>query len=370
MAKKINVGLIGCGNISSAYLEGVQIFDILEITACSDIEPQKAEEKAAEYNIPTVCSVEELLADPGIDLVLNLTVPRAHAEINLKAIRAGKHVYCEKPLAVTRKEGQEILEEAKKKGVRVGAAPDTFLGGGLQTCRKLIDDGWIGRPVAATAFVASHGPEGWHPNPGFFYQFGGGPLFDMGPYYLTALVHLLGPIRRVTGSAQKGSNERIITNEVNFGKKIPVEIPTHVAGVLDFQSGVVGTMIASFDVWSHHLPVIEIYGTQGTLAVPDPNGFGGPVLLRRAGAEEWSDIPLTHSPDVHRGIGLADMAAALRSGGKHRASGELAFHVLDAMQAFGEASESGKHILLESTCTRPDPLPMGLLAGQLDGGEK
>jgi len=370
VVKKVKVGMIGCGNISSAYLEGAQLFDSLEIVACADSVHQKAEEKAEEYHVPNVYSVEELLADPEIRLVLNLTVPRAHAEINLKAIRAGKHVYCEKPLAVTREEGQQTLKEATRKGVRVGAAPDTFLGGGLQTCRKLIDDGWIGRPVAATAFVASHGPEGWHPNPGFFYQVGGGPLFDMGPYYLTALIHLLGPIRRVTGSAQKGLNERIVTNEWDYGKKIPVDVPTHVAGVLDFQSGVVGTLIASFDVWSHHLPMIEIYGTQGTLSVPDPNSFGGPVRLRRAGAEEWSDIPLTHRPDVRRGIGLADMAYAIRYGRKHRASGELAFHVLDAMQAFGEASDSGTHILLKSTCSRPDPLPMALLFGTFDGGEK
>ncbi len=366
MAEEIKVGMVGCGNISDAYLRGVQPYPNVKIVACADLIREKAEEKAAEYGVPRVLSVEELLTDPEIDVVLNITVPKAHAGVNLAALNAGKHVYCEKPLAISREEGRQTLELAKKKNLRVGCAPDTFLGGGLQTCRKLIDDGWIGQPVAAVAFVASPGPAGWPPHPCFFYERGGGPLLDMGPYYLTAFVSLLGPIVRTTGSTRISFPERVITNEFQFGQHIHVETPTHVAGVVDFASGAVGTLITSFDVWSNHLPFIEIYGSEGTLGVPDPNGFGGPVLLRRAGAESWTEMPLTHSAEVSRGIGLADMAAAIQRGRKHRANGDMAFHVLDVMLSFEEASESGRHQTIGSTCERPEPLPMGLLLGQLD----
>lgn len=365
MATKTKVGIVGCGNISNAYFKGCRAFEILEVAACADIDMERAHAKAAEQGVKAY-SVEQILADPEIDIVINLTIPAAHAEVSMQAIMAGKNVHEEKPFALTREEGQALLAAAKEKGVRIGCAPDTFLGGGLQTCRKLIDDGWIGTPVAATAFMLGHGPEGWHPNPDFFYKFGGGPMFDMGPYYLTALVHLLGPVRRVTGSAQISFEERVSTGEVLFGHRIAVEIPTHVTGVLDFASGAVGTIITSFDVWSHNLPRIEIYGSQGTLSVPDPNTFGGPIRVRRAGAKEWSEVPPTHSVEVGRGIGVADMAYALRSGRAHRASGDLAYHVLDLMHAFHDASQSGRHVAIKSKCKRPAPLPLGLLAGQLD----
>jgi predicted dehydrogenase len=282
------------------------------------------------------------------------------------AAQAGKEVFCEKPLALTREQAAAMLTLARHKRLCVGCAPDTFMGAGIQTCRKLIDDGWIGQPVAATAFMLSHGPESWHPNPFFFYQPGAGPLFDMGPYYLTALVSLLGPVRRVTASARASFPERIATSKEHYGERIPVNTATHVAGVLDFASGVVGTLIMSFDVWAHTLPRIEIYGSEGSLAVPDPNTFGGPVLVRRAGDRDWREAPLTHNPDTGRGIGPADLAYAARSGRPHRASGDLAYHVLDLMHAFLEASESGQHIVVQSTCTRPAPLPMGLLPGTLD----
>ena len=200
MATKVKVGIIGCGNIFSAYAKGLRVFDILELAACADIDMARARAKAEEFNVPRACTVDELLADPAIEIVVNLTVPKTHAEVSLQIIEAGKHVYSEKPLAVTREDGGRILAAAKARGLLVGCAPDTFLGGGLQTCRKLIDDGWIGRPVAATAFMAGHGVEAWHPNPFFYYQKGGGPVFDMGPYYLTALINLLGPARRVTGA--------------------------------------------------------------------------------------------------------------------------------------------------------------------------
>ena len=363
--ERVKVGIVGCGNILGAYVKGCRAFDVLDLVSCADIDRPKADARALEFGLRS-CSVDELLKDPGISIVVNLTVPVAHAEVSLAAIGAGKHVHSEKPLAVTRADGRRIIEAARAKGVLVGCAPDTFLGGGLQTSRKLIEDGWIGTPVAATAFMLGHGPESWHPNPGFFYKRGAGPMFDMGPYYLTALVNLLGPAKRVTASARISFAERVATSQARFGERIPVEVPTHYACVIDFTSGPIGTLITSFDVWSHNLPRIEIYGLEGSLSVPDPNTFGGPVRVRRAGAEAWSDVPLTHSAEVGRGIGVADLAVASATGRRHRASGDLAYHVLDLMHAFEEASETGKHIEVSSTVAQPAPLPLGLRPGQLD----
>ncbi|HEX2951495.1 MAG TPA: Gfo/Idh/MocA family oxidoreductase [Armatimonadota bacterium] len=363
----VTVGIIGCGNISGAYLNAVKKFDILHVAACADLNVERAQAKAAEFGIPRACSVDEILADPNIEIIINLTIPKAHADVALAAINAGKCVHNEKPLAITREDGQRLLAAADAKGVLVGAAPDTFLGGGIQTCRKLIDDGWIGRPVAATAFMTCHGHESWHPDPEFYYKVGGGPMFDMGPYYLTALVNLIGPVRRVTGSAQISFPERTITSQPKYGTAIHVDVPTHVAGVMDFACGAVGTIITSFDIWSAQLPRIEIYGTEGTLSVPDPNTFGGPVYVRRAGASEWSEVPLTHGyTENFRSVGVADMAYALRSGRQHRASGALAYHVLDIMHAFHDASREGKHIDLTSGIEQPAPLPLGLRDGILD----
>lgn len=365
--KPVKIGIIGCGAISGVYFEAGKTFEILDIIACADIIPERAKAKAEQYQIPRACTPEELLADPEIEIVVNLTIPKAHFEVSLAALEAGKSVYSEKPLAVTREEGQRLLDTARERGLLLGCAPDTFMGGGLQTCRKLIDDGWIGEPVAAVAFMMSHGHESWHPDPEFYYQVGGGPMFDMGPYYLTALIHLIGPVRRVTGSARITFPERTITSQPKYGKKIRVETPTHVAGVMDFANGAVGTIITTFDVWAAQLPRIEIYGTEGSLSAPDPNGFGGPVAIRRAGADEWTSMPLTHGyTRQSRGLGIADMAYALRTGRRHRANGEMAYHVLDIMQAFLDASCEGKHIELTSTCERPTPLPMGLREGQLD----
>lgn len=365
--RKVKVGIVGCGNISGIYFKAGQTFEILDIVACADLIPERAKVAAEKYNIPKACTTEELLADPEIEIVVNLTIPKAHAEVCLAALEAGKHVHVEKPLAVTREDGKKILEKAKEKGLRVGSAPDTFLGGGLQTCRKLIDDGWIGEPVAATAFMLCHGHESWHPDPEFYYKVGGGPMFDMGPYYLTALVSLIGPVKRVTGSTRITFPERTITSQPKFGTKITVDVPTHVAGVMEFANGAIGTIVTSFDVWSTTLPRIEIYGTEGTMIVPDPNGFGGPVMVRRMGATEWSQVPLTHGyAENSRGIGAADMAYAIQSGRKHRANGEMAYHVLDIMHGFHDASDSGKHYELQSTCERPAPLPLGLPGHALD----
>lgn len=360
------IGLIGCGTISGIYLKAPQTFPILNIKACADIDMSRAEAKAAEHNIAAM-SVDDLLNDRGIEIVLNLTIPKAHTEVALAAIEHGKSVYSEKPLALNTADGKLILARAAERGVRVGCAPDTFLGGGLQTCRKLIDDGWIGRPIAATAFMMSHGHEHWHPAPDFYYQAGGGPMFDMGPYYLTALVSLLGPVRRVTGATQVTFPERTITSQPNYGQKIRVEVPTHVVGVLDFNAGAVATIITTFDVWGAELPRIEIYGTHGTLSVPDPNTFGGPVRLRRAGSSEWQEVPIPFNYTTNsRGLGVADMAQAQQSGRGHRANGDLALHVLEIMEAIHVASAEDRHIQLTTACERPAPLPLNLPVGMLD----
>jgi predicted dehydrogenase len=365
--KTTKFGIIGCGAISDIYFQAAKTFDILEAAACADLFPERAHAKAEQHGVPKACTVDELLADPEIEIVVNLTIPKVHAEINLKALEAGKHVHCEKPLAVTREDGKATVDLAKQKGLRVGCAPDTFLGGGIQTCRKLIEDGWIGEPVAATAFMQCHGHETWHPDPDFYYQPGGGPMFDMGPYYLTALVNLVGPVSRVSGSTRKTFPTRVITSQPKYGEVITVNTPTHVAGTLDFANGAIGTVVTSFDIWGHHLPCIEIHGTEGSLSVPDPNGFGGVVSVRRYHSPDWTDVPLSHGyADNSRGIGVADMAYAIRSGRDHRANGDLAYHVLDIMHAFLDASDQGKYITLESTCGKPAPLPMGLRAGELD----
>jgi predicted dehydrogenase len=362
MQPPVKVGVIGCGDISRAYLENARTFHILDVVACADLYLERAQERAQEFHIPRACTVAELLADPEIELVINLTIPAAHAEIGLAALEAGKCVYNEKPLAIVRKDAQRMLGKAADKHLLVGCAPDTFLGGGLQTCRKVIDDGEIGEPIAASAFMLSHGHENWHPDPAFYYRIGGGPMFDMGPYYLTALIALMGPIRRVTGSTKITFPTRTITSEPHAGDEIEVTTPTHITGIMDFASGAIGTISTSFDVWSTTLPPIEIYGTQGTLLLPDPNTFGGPVRMRKAGEHTWRDVPLTHGYTKNsRGIGAADMAYALRSGRPHhRANGELAYHVLDTMCAFEDASHGGKHTRLTSTCVRPEPLPPGL----------
>ncbi|MEX1029825.1 MAG: Gfo/Idh/MocA family oxidoreductase [Paenibacillaceae bacterium] len=356
---KVKVGLIGCGNISKAYLNNCTKYNNLQVIACADLDLARAQERATEYGVPIACTPAELLANKDIEIVINLTIPKAHAEVCLQALEAGKHVYTEKPFTVTREEGLSILKKAKEKGLLVASAPETFMGGGIQTCRKLIDEGWIGTPVAASAFMMGGGHEGWHPDPEFYYEVGGGPMFDMGPYYITALVTLLGPIQRVTGSTRISFPERTIRSEKKFGKKITVETPTHVTGILEFTSGAVGTIITSFDVFGgHRLPTIEIYGSLGTLSVPDPNTFGGPVLLRRFNEKEWREIPLTHGyTDNNRGIGVMDMAFAIRNERTHRAHGDMAYHVLEAMHAFHDSAAEGRHYMMKSTCERPAAMP-------------
>jgi predicted dehydrogenase len=365
--KKSKVGIIGCGKISAMYLQRCKLFEILDVVACADINMKRAIERAKEFNVPKACSVEELLGDSEIEIIVNLTTPQAHAEVNLKALESGKHVYVEKPLATSRAEARKVLEKAREKDLLVGCAPDTFLGGGIQTCRRIIDDGLIGKPIAAVASMVCHGHESWHPDPEFYYKRGGGPLLDMGPYYLTTLVNLIGPIEKVSGSSRISFPERTITSKPKYGTSIKVEIPTHLAGTIDFSSGAIGTIIMSFDVWKHNLPPIEIYGSEGSLCVPDPNIFGGSVKLFKAGDEEWIDIPLYYGySEDSRGIGVADMAYAIQYGRPHRANGNMAYHVLDVMLALEESSALGKSYRVESSCEKPKALPVGLKEGYLD----
>jgi predicted dehydrogenase len=355
---KARVGVIGCGTISEIYIKNLStLFGNVEVAAIADLVPERAAAKAAAHGIPRVCSVEELLADPSIEVVLNLTVPAAHAEVSLAALAAGKHVHTEKPLAIGMKDADRILALARKKGLRVGSAPDTFLGAGIQTCLRLIDEGAIGVPVAATAFMANHGPEGWHPDPGFFYAQGGGPVFDMGPYYFTALIALLGPARRLSGSVRRTFRNRLIGSGPNAGQAIDVEIPTHAAGTIDFECGAIATFVLSFDVWSSQLPRLEIYGSEGSLSVPDPNTFGGPVRVRGRDDTEWREVPLELPyAENSRGLGLSEMVQAIGTGRPHLASGALAMHALEIMHAVHDASGSGKAVELRCPVPRPEPL--------------
>ncbi|MEI6862394.1 MAG: Gfo/Idh/MocA family oxidoreductase, partial [Verrucomicrobiota bacterium] len=295
MPRKIKVGLVGCGNIANQYVLGCRRYDVLEVVACASLNGASARAKAAEHGIQRACTVDELLAMPDVDIVVNLTIPAAHAAINEAALRAGKHVYAEKPFALSSRDGARALARAKEKGLLVGCAPDTFLGGGIQTARKLLDDGAIGRPVAAFAFMLCHGHEHWHPSPEFYYAPGGGPMFDMGPYYFTALISLLGPVAAVTGLARTSIKERTISSKPLAGKKINVTVPTHYASTAEFANGTVASLVLSFDVWPGPvLPRIVVYGTEGTMEIPDPNRFDGDVRLFRPGAKEPEVVPHTH----------------------------------------------------------------------------
>lgn len=364
--KPVTVGLIGCGNISAAYLRAAAQFPELRITCCADMSAEQAERRATEFNLRAT-TVEALLADPAIEVVLNLTTPQAHVPVGLAAIRAGKHVHTEKPLATSTAEGRTLLQAAAAAGLRVGSAPDTFLGGAHQTARKLIDDGAIGTPLSGTAFMLNHGHEHWHPDPAFYYAPGGGPMFDMGPYYLTNLINLLGPVARVTGATTSGFAERIVGSGPKTGEVIKVETPTHVTGLLHFVNGAVIAVTTSFDVWQHRHGNMEIYGTEGTIVVPDPNRFGGTVSLVKR-REPWADMPLSHgfADGNFRILGLADMARAICSGRPHRCNGDVAFHVLEIMEAFGRSSDEGRTIPIESRCERPAPLPARSVLGDLD----
>lgn len=364
----MRIGIIGVGKISDIYLTNTRDrFTENQVVAVADLLKERAQEKAAEYGVPKVLSVDELINDPDVDAVLNLTIPAVHAEICEKTLNAGKHSFTEKPLATSLDDGKRIVALAKEKGLRLGSAPDTFLGGGLQTVRKLLDDGWIGTPVGVTAFMTGRGPENWHPNPHFFYQPGAGPLFDMGPYYITTMVTLLGPVKRLSAATRISFPERLVTAGALKGERIPVSTPTYVAGTLEFASGAVGTLVVSFDVWKSRLPRIDLFGSAGSIGVPDPNTFWGPVQIFRPGQDDWVDVPLSHGySENSRGIGLLDMTHAATVGRPHRASGELALHVLEVMHGLLHSGETGGFYEMTTSCDRPEALPVGLADGEVD----
>ena len=363
--KKVGVGVIGCGVISDAYLKAAKGFPILDIRGLADMVPAAAEARAQEFGLKAV-SVDALLADPGIEIILNLTIPKAHVAVGLQALDAGKHVYSEKPLGVAFKDGQKLMKRAAKKKLRVGAAPDTFLGGAHQTCRRLIDAGKIGTPVGGTAYFMCPGHERWHPAPDFYYQAGGGPILDMAPYYLTGLVNLLGPVARVAAMGSMPKKERTITSQPRFGQKIPVQVATHAAGTLEFVCGALVQVGMSFDVPAHRHPPIEIYGIEGTLAVPDPNWFGGEIEFAPA-KDKWQKLEteFPYADADYRSIGLADMAHAIRANRPHRASGALALHVLEVMEAFDRSAKAGRAVSIATRPERPAPLSESLVRRKL-----
>ena len=367
----VAIGIIGCGNISEAYLGGGARSDLVRVKAVADLRMEAAEARAKAYGVEAM-SIEGLLSDPDIEILVNLTVPLAHAEVDRAILDAGKHIYSEKPLAARFEDALEVMELAAAKGLCVGCAPDTFMGGAHQAARHAIDEGVIGKVVGGHVAVQSHGMESWHPNPAFFFKFGGGPVHDMGPYYITQLVNLLGPVRRVTAQASMGSPTRTVTSQPLAGTVIEVEVATTVNGVLGFESGANVSFAASWDVWKHERAPIELYGIEGSMLVPDPNFFGGEVLVSdRDGA--WSQVDgsahpfglpnrKTNSGSMvadYRTVGLVDMACAMRAGRPHRASGELALHVLEVMDAFAKSSKEGRHVTMTTGCHRPASVPMG-----------
>jgi predicted dehydrogenase len=363
------MGVIGTGAISGQYLGMARNFPIVEVVACADIDVAKAEARAQEFNIPKACSVDELLRDASVELVLNLTVPKAHVPIALAALEAGKHTYAEKPLGIDRDEGRRVIELAGAKGLKVGCAPDTFMGAGVQTARKTIEDGVIGRPVAFTAFMMCPGHEHWHSSPEFYYEAGGGPMFDMGPYYLTALINILGPVRRITGSATIAIPERTITSRPKFGKKVTVETPDHISGTMEFESGCAGVIVQSFATrfaqYDGRHP-ITIYGTEGTMKVPDPNMFDGPVFVRRTNDPDFAEVPTPFVKGYGRSVGAADMAHAIRSGRAFRATGEQGLYVLDLMAGFLDSAKTGRAYTPARRYEKPVPMRSDLPFGKLE----
>jgi predicted dehydrogenase len=356
----LRIGMVGAGRISGQYLAGLAAADgLLRLTAVTDLDPGRAGRTALATGARAVDGVAELVGGDDVDAVLNLTVPAAHCEVALAAIGAGKHVYGEKPLATTREEAAAVLAAARAAGVRVGCAPDTVLGTGTQTGRKAVDDGLIGTPVAATAFMTTSGHEAWHPDPEFYYRPGGGPLLDMGPYYLSALVHLLGPVARVTGATSRPRTRRRIGSGPRAGQSFAVEVDTHVTGMLHHAGGALTTLVMSFEVHAARLPRIEVHGTEGSLSLPDPNGFDGTVEWWRPGAGGWQPLPASAGRrGGGRGTGLADLAEALAAGRPHLASAELAAHVLDVMLTLLDSAAAGRTLEVVTGCERPAPVAL------------
>lgn len=365
-ALPLRVAVIGCGNISDIYLKTMPKFAALRVVGVADLDAARAKAHAEKYGIARAIPLEHVFDDPEVDLILNLTTPESHASIAIRALESGKHVYGEKPLALDVEDGRRVVALAQANGLRVGSAPDTVLGAGLQTCRALIEAGEIGEPIAASAFMTTPGHERWHPNPAFYYQPGAGPMFDMGPYYLSALINLIGPIAQVSGMARATYAERTITSEPKRGETIRVNTPTHIASQLGFENGAIGTIVTSFDIWGAELPRIEIYGTKGSLSVPDPNTFGGAVRIKRR-ESDWETVALTRPyADNTRGLGVADLAESIAAGHTHRANGELALHVLEVMQATLDAAAQRRTIDIETRVDKPLPMASEPFAANLE----
>lgn len=362
----VRVGILGCGNVLSMYLDNASLFPEFDVVAVADLNQDLAKSQAERFGVPTVLQPDELVAHDDVELIVNLTPPAVHAGMSHAAIAAGKHVFTEKPFAPTLPEAGAIMRAAKDAGVSVSVAPVTFLGGGLQTTLKLIDDGWIGTPVAATASFTCRGYEHWHPNIDPFYSHGGGPMLDIGPYLITTLISIFGPARRVSASAQRFSETRPRPNGLG---DISVDVMTHVSGTIDFHSGAVATVVTSWEMWAANLPHVEIYGTTGTIGAPNPDHFTGLPNLRRGeardlsidmyppGGGDWRPMPMTHRGDIGRSLGIAEMAHALRTGTKSRSDMEFGYHALEVMLAFEQSSSLGQHVDIVSTCDRPASLP-------------
>ncbi|TNF18833.1 MAG: Gfo/Idh/MocA family oxidoreductase [Rhodobacteraceae bacterium] len=363
MSKTLGIGVIGCGNISAAYMRLAPLFGGIEMRACADLNPEAATLRAGEYGIKAL-SLDEMLAARDVDIVVNLTIPAAHFEVSKAVLEAGKHVYSEKPFVLSVEEGRALKALAEDKGLRVGSAPDTFLGGAHQLARHLVDSGAVGRITSGTCFVQSPGMEMWHPNPDFFFQPGGGPILDLGPYYISNLVQMLGPVARVTALSTSASDTRTITSQPRHGETIKVETPTTIHAIMQFASGAQVTYCASWDVWQHGHGPMELYGTEGTLHVPDPNFFGGEVRMTRKSAfvnvaEPWAHPFGIANEDTranYRCAGLADMGQAILAGRPHRCSLDFSLHVVDVMTAILHSGETGNPIELRTTCDRPEAL--------------
>jgi predicted dehydrogenase len=369
----LGVGIIGCGNISGIYLENMNKFAGVRLVACADMRPASAEAAAARHGIEAR-SVEALLASPDIDIVVNLTVPNAHYGVSKAALAAGKHVFSEKPITVDAAHASELVALAAAKGLKYGCAPDTFLGGGARLAREVLDSGRIGRILSGACFLMSHGMEAWHPDPEFFFKPGGGPILDMAPYYLAALINLIGPVARVQARASTGFAERIVTAQgPRTGDRITVETPTTVMGLLSFVSGAEIMFTMSWDVWKHGHPPIELYGTEGSLRVPDPNFFGGIVqttekagdweahdpMAKPFGAPNWrsANWPADRPGEAnYRCLGVAELASAVLNGTPHRSSAALASHALEVMHALLKAGTNGGSIEIRSPLDRPAAL--------------
>ncbi len=351
------IGIVGCGTISGAYLRNLARAPGARVVALADLDMERARKRAQEFDVPLVLTPEELIEHEDVSLVVDLTIPAAHFDVNRRALEAGKRLYCEKPLAATAAQAHELLALAERNGLAFGGAPDTFLGVGLQTARVALDEGLIGRPFGAVAHMVTRGPESWHHDPGFLFQPGAGPLLDMGPYYVTAMVTSFGPVASVSAEGGRTWSERTIAKGPLAGTSFPVAVDTHVTLLLRFASGFLATLLTTFDVSASRLPRFEVFGEDGTLSLPDPNTFAGPVQVATSRDDPWRDV--TSVPGfVHdaRGIGALDLLAASREGRAPRASGALAAHVLDVLEGGLDAMRTGRRIDIESRPERPAPL--------------